>query len=416
MKKQLAKLALTAAIGLALTLLACEDKEKKQTPAETQTAEPVAAPSKAEAAREAYIKENGGTFTDSRDKKTYKTIKIGEQVWMAENLNIETGKSGCYDENPDNCKKYGRLYDWETAQTACPIGWHLPSKKELEVLEAAVGGKCNGTDNFGFSALPGGYKDFGCDCDDGFRGGYLGVGEDGYWWSANEISSFNAYILGIHCTDGRVYYEGEKDFGGGYGAKWDWLSVRCIKGDAKEAKAKEIAEVLAAAAKAKGGTFTDTRNSKTYKTVKIGEQTWMAENLNIETGKSVCYENDSANCEKYGRLYDWETAKTACPKSWHLPNNGEWDKLTEVAGGKSHAGKYLKATNGWEKDGNGTDNFGFSALPSPRQFNSFGDWWSSSESNAVNAYYLRMYYDGEYVSNDPLGKSFLNSIRCVQDF
>jgi len=141
MKKQLAKLALTAAIGLALTLLACEDKEKKQTPAETQTAEPAAPePTEAEKARdiaEALAKAKAevaakGSFTDTRDNKTYKAVKIGEQVWMAENLNYAAEGSECYGNDPDNCESRG--YNLETAMKVCPSGWHLPTEDEAELL------------------------------------------------------------------------------------------------------------------------------------------------------------------------------------------------------------------------------------------------------------------------------------------
>jgi uncharacterized protein (TIGR02145 family) len=172
-------------------------------------------------------------------------------------------------------------------------------------------------------------------------------------------------------------------------------------------------------------TFTDPRDGQVYRTVKIGNQVWMAENLNFDCPGSKCYDNDPKNAEKYGRLYDWETASKACPPGWHLPSYDEWRTLVDFAGGDKVAGKKLKAKSGWDKNSNGTDEFGFSALPggfgnsggSFGNVGSNGDWWTA------DAYvYYRFcadrymdYYD-DYIGWDcDLLESNLFSVRCVQD-
>jgi uncharacterized protein (TIGR02145 family) len=171
------------------------------------------------------------------------------------------------------------------------------------------------------------------------------------------------------------------------------------------------------------GTFTDKRDGKTYRTVAIGGKAWMGENLNYETGNSWCYENDNSNCNKYGRLYTWNAAKTACPSGWHLPSSAEWDALVTAVGGNSGAGKKLKSTNGWNSNGNGTDTYGFSALPggyrnSDGSFGNVGDygyWWTATEDFADNAYYRRMNYYGGYVYSGNFSKGYGRSVRCVGD-
>ena len=158
--------------------------------------------------------------------------------------------------------------------------------------------------------------------------------------------------------------------------------------------------------------------SANFRTVKIGSQTWMAENLNCNpgTGNSACYNNQASNCSTYGRLYDWETAKTVCPSGWHLPTKEEWDVLGDDA-------RKLKARSGWNNNGNGTDQYGFSALPggygdSGGKFDfvgQYGCWWSASDVGSRRASARYMHYDDEYAgwSND--NKSILFSVRCLQD-
>jgi uncharacterized protein (TIGR02145 family)/uncharacterized repeat protein (TIGR02543 family) len=182
-------------------------------------------------------------FNDSRDGKTYRSVTIGEQTWMAQNLNFETpAGSRCYDNNADSCNKYGRLYDWATAmgidpefndtlwiggdvnhQGVCPGGWHLPSKAEMDELVMAVGradwklksthgwgGYNNGTDEYGFSALPGGW------CKDYCKGG---GNDESYWWTATNYN-FTAFVLKIH--NGVMVSGSEKRYN---------YSVRCVLDD-----------------------------------------------------------------------------------------------------------------------------------------------------------------------------------------
>jgi uncharacterized protein (TIGR02145 family) len=176
------------------------------------------------------------------------------------------------------------------------------------------------------------------------------------------------------------------------------------------------------------GTFTDSRDGQTYKTTVIGGKTWMAENLNYQpkSGRSWCYGNDNSNCNKYGRLYDWNTAKTVCSSGWHLPSRQEWNNLAVTAGGNKKAGKKLKAKNGWDQKSNGTDDYGFSALPSGRftEGNFYavgygGLWWVATDySNGyayyrgmtiLNNYFIENYYDYGY----DYGYGF--SVRCIKD-
>jgi len=168
-----------------------------------------------------------------------------------------------------------------------------------------------------------------------------------------------------------------------------------------------------------------------YKTVKIGDQVWMAENLNYYAdGSRCCGDNtggDSQNrCGTYGRLYNWDAAMAVCPSGWHLPSDAEWTTLTnyvESQGGCSNcAGMRLKATSGWSS-GNGSDDHGFSALPggngrsdgSFSNVGNYGSWWSANENNSNDAYSRIMYYNYESTYRYNYLKTNLFSVRCVQD-
>ena len=169
-----------------------------------------------------------GTFTDTRDGQTYKTVKIGEQTWMAQNLNYQADSgSWCYENKADNCKKYGRLYYWNTAKTVCPVGWKLPDTADWNKLISTVSGDMagkklkskngwkengNGTDDFGFSALPGGYRYN--------YGDFYYAGNDGIRWTATERDNRYAYY--------RAVYYGGNDADDGYFYTGFGRSVRCV--------------------------------------------------------------------------------------------------------------------------------------------------------------------------------------------
>ena len=427
------------------------------------------------------------SIIDSRDGHVYKTVKIGVQEWMAENLNYYDatldGRSWCYgaenSENTPNCAVTGRLYTWTAAinmpeeecgsgkscnlrarkiQGLCPDGWLLPSIAEWDALLANIGevsvylhgdqlrsqtgwcrgGACvgGGRDLYGFSALPAGLWAIGschgaCSVDQ-----FIHDGSFAYFWSSNENLDSTAHSEFLGGNHGLNHSSSYKNSG---------LSVRCLKGDASSSTLVELASPCKTESEdsCEYGELEDSRDGQTYKTVTIGTQTWMAENLNFKTDSSSCYDNEESNCTKYGRLYTWAAAigksenecgygyvcslpsgniQGACPSGWHLPSDDEWYTLINAVGGSSTAEKVLRSTSGWKDDSNGTDAFGFSALPAGYRYIYNGEifsgvsiianFWSSTEYTRNIAYIMEMGFEKR---GGFKGKNEEVSIRCVKD-
>lgn len=455
------------------------------------------------------------SIIDPRDKQVYKVVKIEvpdsnySQVWMAENLNyadsVKTpslkGNNWCYQGDEKKCKVSGRYYSWAAAidsvalandaeapldcgygkkcgldravQGICPDGWHLPSIYEWGLLSVALGNAPvsgeplkaltgwnyagtpdnNGTDLYGFAALPTGRRISATSWEK--------VGSDVYYWSATEYSANDGRYFNINNVYTNSYtYQNSKSYG---------QSVRCVKGDPStapvrpsssssvdETKSSSSVTSVSSSSVPEGyvdpstvvtGTMTDSRDGQTYKTVKIGTQTWMAENLNYEIDSSFCYNDSAEYCAKYGRLYRWATAvgkpesecgygkicslpsgniQGVCPSGWHMPSKAEWDTLFNAVGGQLTAGKMLKSTSDWIQDGNGTDEFGFSVLPSgyvakggSYSYAKYYAYLLSStefeEHDGAGAYVATMSSKYDYVNLDYTNKSYGFSVRCVKD-
>lgn len=180
--------------------------------------------------------------------------------------------------------------------------------------------------------------------------------------------------------------------------------------------------------------FTDARDGQSYNVVQIGTQTWMAENLNFalpgaagDASKNFCPDGDERNCKKMGRLYSWTEAQSVCPEGWRLPAREDFETLVKVVGGSTSesvggSGDALKSTGGWFKKGNGTDAFGFKALPAGNKrldgkFDGIGGYayfWSSSEDPDGAAYYLVLDFSSPAAKTEAFGKGEGRSVRCVK--
>ena len=441
------------------------------------------------------LEEIFGTFTDPRDDQTYKTVKIGDYIWMAENLNYDAGKgSKCYDNTYLNCDNFGRLYDWETAKKVAPLGWRLPTKTEFDALLSCLGGEglisykeiiAGGSSEFNLSF--GGWQNN--------NGKFLNKEIYANLWSATSYDNDNAWYLDVSRRSQKtgMYSNGNKK---------RFLSVRLLKfSDSKgincynelyenfekkshgynkmsfgynkcnvkfEKKLHEQVSLddmikLAHKANAKGFTyqselqygylmigeypegckspageswslyllttneqneniindknndnsFTDPRDGKTYKTVKIGNQVWMAENLNYVTKNSYCYNFDQSNCNKYGCLYDRDEAKKAIPTGWHLPSRSEFEQLINYLGGEKKS--YQKLINNGASEFNALLGGYHNWVSNFNGIGSFAVFLSSDNYDISNVWYLCI--DSISGLSSLKASDFMNSysVRLIKD-
>jgi uncharacterized protein (TIGR02145 family) len=388
---------------------------------------------------------------------------------MAKNLNKEIGTSSCYGNEDSYCDKYGRLYDWETVmgggagsdknpsgvQGICPTGFHVPSDLEWGVLAdytyinigTGIAGGCMYLESpdwdievstlypslfpndYGFSALPGGY-----------HSGTYSTGTSARWWSATDNGT-NAYYYG--CSGPNFTRPANT-------AKSSRYSLRCVKDFTPSSSSYTPVSCTSVPV----GSFCDDRDGKVYKSVDINGKTWMAQNLNYEA--KGCNENMFKNvlgtlsvsyglvcecsgndCAKYGRLYD-KTAAMAlepacqrsycvsqitsphqgiCPNGWHVPSEAERDELISYAGGTYSAVPKLKAEIGWNNT-NGTDDYGFNALPGgvmliAGNISNVGTaayWWSVKYGSSSHS----SWGTGTGSTID-IGSGYGSSMRCIKD-
>ena len=442
------------------------------------------------------------SIVDSRDGQVYKTVKIGNQVWMAQNLNyadsVKTpslkGRSWCFENDSTNCLTYGRLYTWAAAvdsQGICPEGWHLPNKSEWELLVETVGSQSgsklkslagwsydgNGVDEFGFSALPAGYRLYAESLECGpiktsrcASNEFVGVGIDANLWTATEYNTKEAYYF--HLGDDRedaLLKPHEQTYG---------ISVRCVKGKLVAlASSSSVASSSSSSAlwteaqssssfvfdlsvpkesylnpDVQYGSLVDSRDNQIYKTVQIGDQVWMAQNLNYASEGSSCFNDTAAYCELFGRLYYWSAAmdsvgtwsdngkgcgfkksctptypvRGVCPEGWHLPSAEEFETLVATIGGLDSASLKLMSPLGWydhfmTRQFNPNNSTGFSAIASGGK-STEGDYWgigrgagffSSTDYNTYNARNMSLYPGEPAVGTS--SKNGMESVRCVKD-
>lgn len=172
--------------------------------------------------------------------------------------------------------------------------------------------------------------------------------------------------------------------------------------------------------------YIDSRDGQSYKVVQINDKVWLGRNLNYKSVDSWCYQNNSSMCEKYGRLYTWEGAQTACPIGWHLPSKKEYYQMVSALGKKNRTAHFLKSKEDWADNGNGLDLWSFSAMPAGGGFygNTLSNmgkaayFWTSSNAYSMasdEASAIYMLHNDYAVHVGDFDKNNGFSVRCIKD-
>jgi len=154
-------------------------------------------------------------------------------------------------------------------------------------------------------------------------------------------------------------------------------------------------------------------NSQEVETIKIGNQVWMSANIDSVVIDSYCFNNDTSNCHKYGRLFNWETALSICPDGFHLPSDDEWKELTDTLGGLNRVGQKLKrgGTSEFEAPLGGNFNKGLEIFS---YSNEHGYFWTSTPFNKKAAWFRQIGEKQTNINRSTVDKEYFFSVRCIK--
>ncbi len=370
--------------------------------------------------------------------RLYKTTKIGDQTWMAENMAYDGDDVECKYLDEEFYTTYGCLYKYSDAIKVCPAGWHLPSVSEYDILVQYITNKhaLSGYDeavkylvadntwntdvhlgSYGFNALAAGFRSANNSYMNTGTGAHLATTTSLYYQGMGD--QVDTYVkLEIQRTDYIKYWPTNATY------EWDtidnhFVSVRCLKDETMQDKA-----------------------GKSYRTTKIGNQTWMAENMAYDGNDVECYYDQySADYrDKFGCLYTWDDAKKVCPDGWKLPNTADISTLLSqiyTFGNNLTTLKALLAYDFIYSDNNsgvggvhGPEMFNFSALPAGYSLadyhgNIYETWyfayfWTASpdSSDTNKAYYMSIGTSKGYLIENAATSSRTKedglSVRCLK--